>query len=162
MGCTRMGLYILYAREVQRAKTARQENELTPGLTVREQIELGAKWKPHEWLSDAINNFVDWNEMIWLLKMATFLDFRHVVSLCTFCTLAHGSTTRSTLPTLQRLFGRLRGLAGDQLDAEASLAVQLIVLAPWKPSKSTGTWPSNELLVAMALAQNQTQLWSIL
>ena len=67
MGCTRMGLYILYAREVQRAKTARQENELTPGLTVREQIELGAKWKQHEWLSDAINNFVDWNEMIWLL-----------------------------------------------------------------------------------------------
>ena len=78
-------------------------------------------------------------------KMATFLDFRHVVSLCTFCTLAHASTTRSTSP-LQRLFGRLRGLAGDQLDAEA----------PWKASKSTGTWPSNELLVAMALAQNQT------
>ena len=62
-------MYILYAREVQRAKTttARQENELTPGLTVREQIELGAKWKPHEWLSNAINNFVDWDEMIWWL-----------------------------------------------------------------------------------------------
>ena len=56
-----------------------------------------------------------------------------------------------------RLFGRLRGLAADQLDAEASLAVQFIVLPQWNP----GIWPSNKLLVAMALAPlaHQTQLW---